>query len=61
MTTPVSGTRESLRTPRRRRGGDNCDESAATTHESSAAEVSPKKRSANLTPRQEIILANRKF
>ena len=50
-TTPVSSPRGSQRTPRRKRGGDNCDESAVTTHESSAAEVSPKKRSTNLTPR----------
>ena len=40
--TPTSTT-ASGRTPRRKRGGEHCDDSAVTTHESSAAEISPKK------------------
>ena len=49
VTTPSSEVVRKERTPRRyKRGGDNCEESAATTtHDSSAPEVSPRKTPAH--------------
>jgi len=41
-TTPIKA--ETIKTPRRKRGGENIEDSAPTTYESSAAELSPKKR-----------------
>jgi len=51
VTPSSSDVTAAVKTPRRKRGGDNCEDSAATTHESSAAEISPRKtpRSTRLT------------